>query len=192
MDSNFTNDFINLSQQRFSDAELNSKFANDAAIYSRRFNANKNRFIDVANHFSNGIPPEFIACLYMRESDMDFKGHLHNGDPLTARTVNVPAGRPKADPKNGSSYTFEESAIDALIYEGFDKWTDWSVAGVIYCFEKYNGWGYLRRGKVSPYVWSGSTIYQSGKFTSDGVYNDSVVDKQMGAGMLYKYLLNNE
>jgi len=24
-----------------------------------------------------------------------FKLHLHNGDPLTARTVNVPKGRPK-------------------------------------------------------------------------------------------------
>jgi lysozyme family protein len=40
------------------------------------------------------IPWFFIGLTHYRECNLDFGKHLHNGDPLTARTVQVPAGRP--------------------------------------------------------------------------------------------------
>jgi lysozyme family protein len=57
------------------------------------------------------VPWELIAALHEREAGGSFKGHLHNGDPLTGRTYHVPAGRPA---KGSPPFTWEASAIDAL------------------------------------------------------------------------------
>jgi lysozyme family protein len=72
-------------------------------------------------------------------ASLNFNRHLHNGDPLTARTVQVPAGRPKT---GEPPFTWEESATDALMLEKLDQWEDWSVPGTLYKLEQYNGWGY--------------------------------------------------
>lgn len=85
---------------------------------------------------SLGIPWFFIAAVHMRESDLNFKKHLHNGDPLNARTVRVPAGRPKG---GEPPFTFAASAEDALVYKRLDEWTDWSLPGLLYKLEAYNG-----------------------------------------------------
>ena len=59
-----------------------------------------------------GIPWQFIAIIHSLECGCDFKLHLHNGDPLTARTVQVPAGRPVA---GNPPFTWEASAeVDIL------------------------------------------------------------------------------
>lgn len=41
-----------------------------------------------------GVPWYFIAAVHQMESSGRFDRHLHNGEPLTARTRQVPAGRP--------------------------------------------------------------------------------------------------
>src|SRR5688572_29442538 len=58
-----------------------------------------------------GTPWFFVAVIHNMEASLDFDTHLHNGDPLTARTVQVPAGRPKS---GMPPFTWEESASDAL------------------------------------------------------------------------------
>ena len=40
------------------------------------------------------VPWYIIAVIHNMEASQKFNGHLHNGDPLTARTVQVPKGRP--------------------------------------------------------------------------------------------------
>ena len=51
--------------------------------------------------------------------------------------------------------------------------------------EEYNGLGYASRGVPSPYVWSGTDRYRSGKYVRDGVYDPNTVDSQLGcAGLL--------
>jgi lysozyme family protein len=51
--------------------------------------------------------------------------------------------------------------------------------------EEYNGLGYAARGVPSPYVWSGTDQYRSGKYVRDGVYDPNAVDSQLGcAGLL--------
>lgn len=57
------------------------------------------------------MPWYFIAAVHLRESSFQVDRHLHNGDPLTGRTVQVPAGRP---PVGDPPHTFEQSASDAL------------------------------------------------------------------------------
>ena len=40
------------------------------------------------------VPWYFVAIIHGMEGGFDTKAHLHNGDPLKAKTVQVPKGRP--------------------------------------------------------------------------------------------------
>ncbi|PWU01458.1 MAG: hypothetical protein C5B52_07275 [Bacteroidetes bacterium] len=142
---------------------------------------NETRYQNLGNRL--GIPWYFIGIIHYMEASLDFNCHLHNGDPLAARTVNVPFGRP-AD--SNPPFTWEVSAADALQLMKLDKWSDWSIPGILFQFELYNGMGYRRRGINSPYVWSFSNNYSRGKFTSDGIFDPNAVSKQCGAGVLLR------
>ena len=132
-----------------------------------------------------GIPWSFIAVIHNMESSQSFHKHLHNGDPLTARTVQQPPGRPK----NGSPpFTWEQSAADALQLKRLGADTDWSLAGTLYQLERYNGFGYrlYHPHVLSPYLWGFSNHYSSGKYVADGTWSDSAVTKQCGAAVLLR------
>lgn len=163
---------------------------------AKRINDGKERYEDVATHFDNGIPWWFIGITHFMEAGgfkNPFLYHLHCGDPLTARTVHVPTGRPKANPGGGTEppsetnpYSWEESAIDALKYMGYDKVTKWGISSCLYLFEKYNGMGYNKRGLISPYLWSYTNHYVKGKYASDGKYDPELVSKQPGTVAIMK------
>lgn len=126
---------------------------------------------------ATGVPWWMVGLLHMRESTFDFATHLHNGDPLTRRTVQVPAGRPVS---GRTPFTWEESAIDALRYDRLDRVGSWPVEVVAYRGEAYNGWGPRWRGCKSGYLWAGSSIYTGGKYVRDGVWDPTARDKQIG------------
>lgn len=130
------------------------------------------------------VPWWIVSLLHYRESTCNFKAHLHNGDPLTGRTVHVPAGRPKSDPEagKGKPYSFHESAIDALTIEGFDKVREWTLPVTLERIEMYNGTGYqdYHPDMLSPYLWSWSNHYVKGKYASDGKFDANLVDQQAG------------
>jgi len=131
-----------------------------------------------------GIPWYFIACVHYMECSFSFNKHLHNGDPLTGYTVQVPANRPKVG--HGPPFTFEESAVDALKLMKYDKVTNWSLPFILQKLEGYNGFGYSKRGINSPYLWSFSNQYTKGKYVKDGVFNADAVSQQMGAAVILK------
>lgn len=133
----------------------------------------------------SNVPWYVIAIIHSLESDLNFSTHLHNGDPLTDRTVHIPLGRPReGDPP----FSWEASAIDALEYDGLSTWNDWSIEGTCFSFEKYNGWGYrMYHPQVkSPYLWSFSNHYQKGKYGRDGKFDPELVSEQCGAMVLAK------
>jgi len=132
-----------------------------------------------------GIPWYFIAILHGMECGFNFNTHLHNGDPLTARTVHVPAGRPLA---GSPPFPWIASAQDALTFQGFKALTDWSVPRILYRFERYNGMGYQERATPSPYLWSFSNQYTQGKFAADGAWDPNLVSRQCGAAVMLKAL----
>lgn len=135
------------------------------------------------------VPWAVIAVIHALESGLRFDRHLHNGDPLHCRTVNVPAGRPLSMPP----FTWETSAIDALHYSGLSQWRNWSIAGTLFKLEAYNGWGYRRYHPqvLSPYLWSFSEHYQRGKYAADGRFDAHLVSQQCGAAVLLKELLSH-
>lgn len=130
-----------------------------------------------------GVPWYMIGVIHYRESNCNFHTHLHNGDPLSARTRHVPAGRP---PTGSPPFDFQYSAIDALTYEGFTRIKSWPIEQIAYSLEQYNGWGYRYRGYPSAYLWSGTNQYRAGKFVADGVFNGEVVDVQNGCMAILK------
>jgi lysozyme family protein len=133
-----------------------------------------------------GIPWWFLACVHNMECGMNWERHWHNGDPLTARTVNVPAGRPK---RGEPPFSWLASAEDALRMKKLDEVLDWSMPHALWLLEKYNGHGYrLYRGIHSPYLWAGTNHYKAGKYTSDGKYDAAAVSKQAGCAGLIKIL----
>jgi lysozyme family protein len=136
---------------------------------------------------SSGVPWPMTAVVHNMESSQNFTRHLHNGDPLTARTVKKPAGRPKA---GMPPFTWEVSTADALSIHNLDADTDWSVAGMLYALEAYNGWGYRKSHPhvLSPYLWAGSEHYTAGKYVDDGTWSEVAVSKQIGAAVLLRRL----
>jgi lysozyme family protein len=134
-----------------------------------------------------GIPWFVVGIIHSLEASGNFTRHLHNGDPLTARTTHVPAGRPK----NGKPpFTWEQSAIDALRYQGLAEWKDWSAPGTLFELEGYNGFGYRDHHPdvPSPYLWSFSNHYTRGKYVADGRFSPTAVSQQCGAAVLLKRL----
>lgn len=149
---------------------------------------NKSKYVEIEKLRTGGVPAAIIFTLHGRESTWSFKKHLHEGSLLTGRTKWVPKGRPKAPPSNGSVYTFIESAEDAL-YKLKDlesvNWKDLNTA--LYTIEEYNGLGYLKYRPIhSPYLWSGTNHYTSGKYVADGKYSSTATDRQLGTCSILK------
>jgi len=144
---------------------------------------NKQKYVNIEKMRVGGVPSAIVFTLHGRESTWHFGKHLHEGSRLTGRTRYVPKGRPKASPKNGHTYTFEESAEDALYKLKDMESVNWSRCNdALYNIEKYNGLGYLRyhRDVNSPYLWSGTQHYRKGKYVADGRFSSTAIDKQLG------------
>jgi lysozyme family protein len=151
----------------------------DATV--RALLASEGRYRAVAA--ASGMPWQVVAVVHSLEGGGRFDRHLHNGDPLAARTVHVPAGRPVA---GSPPFTWEESAADALALSKLAAWTDWSLPGTLYRLEQYNGWGYrTHHPEVStPYLWSFTSRYSRGKYAADGHFDGALVSQQCGAAAL--------
>lgn len=141
------------------------------------------------------VPWWFVGIVHYR--DASFRDvHLHNGDPLTGRTINPPTGRPIALPANGYSYTWVESAIDALREKTFDTAQDRSIAAWLWRFEMWNGFEYAQHGINSEYLWNGTNHYGSpphqGKFVTKQLFDANAISEQIGAAALLWYLYHKE
>lgn len=157
--------------------------AQDIKYYFDVIKANFDRYEAV--RAKTGVPACVIAVIHMLEGSCDFSTHLHNGDPLSARTVNVPAGRPRT---GNPPFTWIDSAVDALGYDDLGN-GDWSnMAYTLNRLEEYNGLGYRDHGIYSPYIWSYTNQYTRGKYVSDGQWDAYAVSDQVGAATMLKYM----
>lgn len=160
-----------------------SRLAEVDAIVDRLV-AHENRYRRAG--LAHGVPWHVVAVIHVLESGGNFATHLHNGDPLTARTVHVPRGRPK----NGRPpFTWEASASDALELDGLGTWRNWTLPGTLFALERFNGFGYRPKKIHSPYLWSFSNQYSMGKFVGDGQFSPSAVSEQCGAAVLLRRMV---
>lgn len=157
-----------------------------ASPVAKRLVAAKSRYQAV--EAKTGVPWFVIAVIHERESSQDWNTHLGQGDPLDKKTVHVPAGR---GPFFGPD-AWERGAIDALAdcapYLARKK--NWNTPGdILTNLEAYNGLRYANENRPSPYVFSGTSIYDpptgpGGKVQRDHGPIDPVVDKQLGCAAM--------
>ena len=170
-------------QQLFDGCDIQKTRAAEVESIVARITRGRARYEAVGTPL--GIPWFVVGLIHCMEGSLNFATHLHNGDPLTARTVHVPAGRPR----NGEPpFAWEDSASDALCLRNLQKCSDWSLPGTLYQIEGYNGFGYrLYHPEVrTPYLWGGSNRYVSGKYVADGTWSPTAVSKQIGAAVLLR------
>jgi lysozyme family protein len=128
-----------------------------------------------------GVPWWFIAVVHEREASQSWMANLAQGDRWDRVSTHVPAGR-------GPFTSWEDAAFDALAmcppYASRNK--DWSPGGALTMLEQYNGLGYAGKGVPSPYIWSGTDQYISGKYVADHIYDPKAVDRQLGCAALIR------
>lgn len=158
-----------------------------ALAMARQIHSCKARYRAV--EVATGVPWYVVGLIHAMEAALSWSTHLHNGDPLSARTINAPKGRPET---GSAPFTWEESAIDALDHDGLDDVRDWSIERICYELESYNGWGYRRyhADVLSPYLWSFSAHYSRGKYAADGVWDQELESEQCGAMVLLRCLID--
>lgn len=130
-----------------------------------------------------------VAAIHALEADLNFGCHLHNGDPLSARTTHVPIGRPII---GEPPFTWEASAVDAIKTSLLAGITRWTLVMTLWAIESYNGLAYRKRDVRTPYLWAASQHYAGGLFVKDGVYSPTAWSKQIGAAVLLRMLEGNK
>ncbi|HWE85492.1 MAG TPA: peptidoglycan-binding protein [Terracidiphilus sp.] len=135
------------------------------------------------------VPWPVIALIHQRECSQNWALSIAQGDPWNQVSVHVPSGR-------GPFGSWEEAAIDALTNcEHMDQWAQWdSTGGVLTRLEMYNGLGYANRNPSlpSPYIWSRTSPYVSGKYVADGKFDPNTIDSQQGCAPLLASMMEQD
>jgi lysozyme family protein len=169
----------------FATMELRAQHRESAEWHRTMMLQSRSRYEAVARR--TGVPWHFIAAVHGLEASFNFRAHFHNGDfPLTQRTRQVPAGRPRTWLPPSS---WEDSAVDALRLMGYIGESDWSMPRMLHRIEGFNGFGYRRMARTSPYLWCFSNHYDRGKYVADGKFDPRAKSQQCGAAVMFKLLV---
>lgn len=123
------------------------------------------------------IPITVLATLHERESSANFNTYLGNGERLDRVTRLVPKGRGPFQPPQA----WGKGALDAITIDHLaDNSAPWSMPYACWKGEAWNGFGPRNHGKHTGYLWGGTSIYDGGKYVSDGVWNPTFDDPQIG------------
>ncbi len=112
-----------------------------------------------------GVPWYFVAVVHQREGSGNFSQSVRDGHRL-------PAG-----------LSWEDDAL-AVMQEQCGGWHNWSLPGLLYRLEAYNGFGYRQYQINSPYLWSFANCYTRGKYVGDGEFDPAQVDAQPGTAVI--------
>ena len=167
----------------------------------------KQRYSEASAASQKKVPWFIIGALHYREANLNFMGHLHNGDPLLAKTYHVPPGRPKGKwpPLDSQGNIiinrrklWKLSAVDSLNSMATPD-VGWTAAGMCWALEAYNGFGFRSHSVNSPYLWNYTQYYNHSPYPAGGFYKDgsdgwrsSYVSKQAGLIALLKQVLASD
>jgi lysozyme family protein len=151
--------------------EIRDEWKGRVTQAANRLISNSDRYLTVQT--ATGVDWELIAAIHEREAGGSFNLDLREGGRIRAAT-------------------WEADAINALLEQGVVQlFADNPKDNVkeefaVWIAERWNGFGYRWNGYgPSPYLWSGTNHYTIGKYSSDGHYDPSLVDKQIGFVPLY-------
>lgn len=164
---------------QITEIDPNNMFSYDISNFKKIYAENQDIYEQIS--IETGVPPALIAALHYRESACNFGTYLHNGQPLGEPTTMVP--------ENIYFDNFHDAAVAALNnaqeQKGISLAPDSDIVLMMTFAELYNGTGYTDyHDMASPYVFSGTEVYEKGKYVSDGSFNSEAVDKQPGVYIL--------
>ncbi len=133
-----------------------------------------------------GVPAVWLAAVNDRESSSSFLTYFGNGDRLSRPTLHVPAQR---GPLTGPT-AWEDGCCDALALDKVSSVADWAWARACYEDELWNGFGPRAHGRHTGDLWAGTSIYDGGKYISDGLWSPSAQDSQLGTVPLMLALID--
>jgi lysozyme family protein len=143
----------------------------------------KRQYLEIQQ--DTGVPWWVIAVIHEREASQSWRGSLAQGDRWDKVSRHVPRGR-------GPFTSFRAAACDALIKCApyASRWKDWSAGGTLTLLGLYNGTGYEDyHHEASPYNWGATNQEAWGKYVSDGHWDASVWDTQIGCAALLKAMM---
>lgn len=164
-------------EQLIREATILPAWIDRANSFKLQYEKNHARYQEAWAHCN--VPSIIIACINTMENGGRFDRHIHNGDALTGRTHQVPAGRPKV---GNPPFSWLESVVDCLVdlkKLNLHPWGE-DFSKDLEKLEAFNGWGYRNKQKDSPYIVNGSTFTVKGKYVADGVYDPNAESKQLG------------
>lgn len=168
-------------KQLFEQCHIRPEWRDRAMEVAKRLCSTPNKLVFQRESSKTGVPWYIIAVIKEREAGADsaWKLSIAQGDAWDKPSRHVPKGR-------GPFPDWYAAADDALnlCAPYASHWRDWSVGGGLTLLERYNGLGYFERGVVSPYLFSGTTVYARGKYGSDDRYDPDLVDKQVGCAAI--------
>lgn len=176
--------------KRWQRARYKPSFEAAAEKFAKRALAHKEEYQAVSetiwNLYQKRIPWWFIPLVHERECVRgvdNWTCNIGQGSPFNVKS--------NIKPYNGPFHSWREAAVAALVHEHpyAANNTDWSGGGTMTIAEKYNGVGYANMGRPSPYIWSGSDQYVSGKYIADGKYSASTVDTQLGVAVSLRAMM---
>lgn len=178
--------------------DLNNDQKLELAEFVIHYNKNKDLYNEAG--FAADVPNIVVAAIHYRESSGDFKTYLSQGDPLGTRTYangdsNNGKSLPDDTPNTIVFSDWKDAAIFALKHEFRAKqasgitYNEKSIKDMLTFCEYFNGLGYQKRNLLSPYNYSCTSCYKSGKFTSDGNFDEDVIDKQLGVLVMLRAII---
>lgn len=133
-----------------------------------------------------GVSWVFHAAIHEMECDCNFSRQILNGEKWDRVTTIWPVGLgPWKSWVESTVYALKRKRASDPTWTPLDEVEDWTIAICGREWEKWNGGGYLRRGKNSPYLWAGSNHGVGvGYYRADGQYDPTAQSKQIGAMVL--------
>ena len=116
---------------------------------ARRVERGRVRYQAVQVQGLTGVPWQVVGAIHEMEANCVFSKCLMNGQPWNRKTTIAPV-------EHGPWESWEASAVEALEYDRLVGQSDWGIGAAGKRLERYNGGGYIKRGKNSPYLYSGS------------------------------------
>ena len=153
----------------------------DLESFKEHFKNNREKYEEVSK--KTGLPAELIAAINWRESRGKFDSYLHNGQKLGTATTRTPKNIYFGKDQWAAAAA---DAVNRKIKSAGLKVDTSSLSSLLDFAERYNGAGYKNRGAVSPYVWAGTTKYESGMFVKDGKYDKNYKDNNIGIAVMLK------
>ena len=127
------------------------------------------------------VPWQIIGVLHGLEASFNFNKQILNGQPWNRKTTWVPKGL-------GPWESWEHSCVQGFLHETAHNPLPetWNVEGTALFLERWNGMGYWRIKRPSPYLWSYTSAQVSGKYVSDGKYDSRAISLQVGGMAMLK------